>query len=49
MLGAEGFKSFIKKYQKNPKDERLKKIIDEIISSGYLQKDDLTILVVDAK
>ena len=30
-------------------DQRLKKIIEEIISSGYLQKDDLTILVVDAK
>ena len=49
MLSADGFASLIKKHQKYPNDQRLKKIIEEIISSGYLQKDDLTILVVDAK
>ena len=47
MLGADGFKSFIKKHQKISKNQRLKTIIDDIISSGKIQKDDLTILVVD--
>ena len=47
MLGADGFKSFIKKHQKIAKNQRLKTIIDDIISSGKIQKDDLTILVVD--
>ena len=49
MLGAEGFQNYIKKYQSSPTNERLKKIIDDIIKSGKIQKDDLTILVVDAK
>ena len=47
MLGADGFKSFIKKHQKITNDLRLKNIIDDIISSGKTQRDDLTILVVD--
>ena len=47
ILGADGFKSFIKKHQKISKNQRLKTIIDDIISSGKIQKDDLTILVVD--
>tara|TARA_B100000959_G_C14686099_1_gene502690 strand:- start:331 stop:726 length:396 start_codon:yes stop_codon:yes gene_type:complete len=49
MLGADGFKSFIKKHQKIANNQRLKTIIDDIISSGKIQKDDLTILVVDGK
>ena len=49
MLGADGFKSFIKKHQKITNDLRLKNIIDDIISSGKIQRDDLTILVVDGK
>ena len=47
MLGAEGFKSYIAKHQKVTNDKRLKNILDDIISSGKIQKDDLTILVVD--
>ena len=49
MLGAEGFKSYIIKHQKVSNDQRLKAIIDDIILSGKIQKDDLTILVVDGK
>ena len=49
VLGAEGFRDYIKKYQSTPNNERLKKIIDDIIGSGKIQKDDLTIVVVDSK
>jgi len=49
MLGAEGFQNYIKKYQSSPTNERLKKIIDDIIKSGKIQKDDLTIVVIDGK
>ena len=49
MLGSDGFKSYITKHQKSPNNQRLKLIIDDIISSGKIQKDDLTILVVDGK
>ena len=49
MLGSDGFKEYISKYQSKPNNERLKIIIDDIIESGKIQKDDLTILVVDSK
>ena len=49
MLGSEGFQDYIKKYQSTPNNERLKVIIDNIIKSGKIQKDDLTIVVVDGK
>ena len=49
VLGAEGFRDYIKKYQSTPNNQRLKKIIDDIISSGKIQKDDLTIVVIDSK
>ena len=49
MLGAEGFQNYIKKYQSTPNNERLKKIIEDIVKSGKIQKDDLTIVVVDGK
>ena len=49
MLGAEGLKTYLLKHQKNPNNNRLKIIIENIISSGKIQKDDLTLLVVDAK
>jgi sigma-B regulation protein RsbU (phosphoserine phosphatase) len=49
VLGAEGFRDYIKKYQSTPNNQRLKKIIDNIISSGKIQKDDLTIVVIDSK
>ena len=49
MLESEGFQNYIKKYQETPNNERLKTIIDEILSTGHIQKDDLTIVVVDGK
>ena len=49
VLGAEGFRDYIKKYQSIPNNQRLKKIIDDIIGSGKIQKDDLTIVVIDSK
>ena len=49
MLGSDGFKNYIKKYQEAPNNERLKTIIDEILKTGHIQKDDLTIVVVDGK
>jgi len=49
MLGSEGFQNFIKKYKDKPNNERLKIIIDEIINTGHIQKDDLTIVVIDSK
>ena len=47
MLGAEGFQSYIKKYQSTPNNERLKSIVEDIVKSGKIQKDDLTIVVID--
>jgi len=49
MLGSEGFENYIKKYQETPNNERLKTIIDDILKTGHVQKDDLTIVVVDGK
>jgi len=49
MLGSEGFQNYIKKYQSSPNNERLKMMIDDILNAGHLQKDDLTIVVVDGK
>ena len=49
MLESEGFKNYIKKYQQVPNHERLNKIVEDIIRSGRIQKDDLTIVVVDGK
>ena len=47
--GTQGFKAYIIKHQKTPNNERLKLIINEIIESGKIQKDDLTLLVVEGK
>ena len=49
MLGAEGFQNYIKKYQSTPNNNRLKVIIEDIVKSGKIQKDDLTIVVIDGK
>ena len=49
MLGQEGFQDYIKKYQNIPNNKRLQKMIEELISSGRIQKDDLTIVTVDGK
>ena len=49
MLESDGFQNYIKKYQAVPNNERLNKIIEDIIKSGRIQKDDLTIVVIDGK
>ena len=49
MLGSEGFQNYIKKYKDKNNSERLKIIIDDILNSGHIQKDDLTIDVIDSK
>ena len=49
MLGQDGFQDYIKKYQSTPNNKRLQKIIEDLISSGRIQKDDLTIVTVDGK
>ena len=48
MLESDGFKNYITKYQQSPNHERLNKIVEDIIKSGRIQKDDLTIVVVDS-
>ena len=48
MLGAEGFQNYIKKYQSTPNGERLKAILEDRVKSGKIQKDDITIVVVDS-
>ena len=49
MLGSEGFQNYIKQYQSTPTNERLKIMIDDILNKGHIQKDDLTIVVIDGK
>ena len=49
MLGSEGFQNYIKQYQSTPNNERLKIMIDDILNKGHIQKDDLTIVVIDSK
>ena len=49
MLGSEGFQNYIKQYQSTANNERLKVMIDDILKKGHVQKDDLTIVVVDSK
>ena len=47
MLGQDGFQNFIKKYQDIPNSQRLKKIIEDLVKSDRIQKDDLTIVAID--
>ena len=49
MLGSEGFKNYIKKFKDFPTNQKLQLIIDQILNSGHIQKDDLTLVVIDAK
>ena len=46
-LGSEGFQKYITEFKDKPKNERLKLIIDSVLYKKYIQKDDLTIVVVD--
>ena len=47
-LGSEGFQNYITKYKDKPNNERLKLIVDNVLNSKYLQKDDLTIVALDS-
>ena len=49
MLGSEGFKNYIKKFKDFPTNQKLQLIIDQILNTGHIQKDDLTLVVIDAK
>ena len=49
MLGSEGFQNYIKKHQSKSTNDRLGIIVDEILNEGHIQKDDLTIVVLDGK
>ena len=46
-MSTHGFQNYIIKHKDKPNHERLKIIVEDIIKSGKIQKDDLTILVVD--
>ena len=48
-LGSKGFQNYIMRYKDKANNERLKLIIDSVLNSKYLQKDDLTVVVVDSK
>ena len=37
-----------KKFQDKPNNQRLRLIVEDIVKSGKIQKDDLTIVVVDS-
>ena len=39
----------ITKFKDKPKSERLKSIIDSVLNSNYIQKDDLTIVAIESK
>ena len=47
-LGSKGFQNYITKFKDKPNYERLKLIIDNVLGSKYIQKDDLTIVVLDS-
>ena len=48
MLGADGFQNYIKKYQEEPNNQRLRIMVEDIVKSGKIQKDHLTIVVIDS-
>ena len=49
MLGSEGFQNYIKKYKDEVNSKRLNSIIDQLLKTGHVQRDDLTVVVIDAK
>jgi sigma-B regulation protein RsbU (phosphoserine phosphatase) len=48
-LESEVFQKYIIKFKDKPINERLKLIVDNILNSKYIQKDDLTIAVIESK
>jgi len=49
MLGSDGFKNYIKKFKDFPTNQKLQLIVDQVLNTGHVQKDDLTLVVIDAK
>ncbi len=49
MLGSEGFKNYIRKFKDFPTNQKLQLIIDQVLNTGHIQKDDLTLVVIDGK
>ena len=47
-LGSKGFQNYITKFKDKPNNERLQLIIDNVLNSKYIQKDDLTIVTLDS-
>ena len=47
-LGSTGFQNYITKFKDKPNNDRLRLIIENVLNSKYLQKDDLTIVVLDS-
>ncbi len=47
-LGSAGFQNYITKFKDIPNNDRLQKMINNILNSKYIQKDDLTIVVLDS-
>ena len=47
-LGSKGFQNYITKFKDKPNNERLQLIIDNVLNSKYVQKDDLTIVTLDS-
>ena len=47
-LGSTGFQNYITKFKEKPNNERLQEIVNNILNSKYIQKDDLTIVVLDS-
>ncbi len=48
-LGSVGFQNYITKFKDKPKSQRLQLIIENVLNSKFIQKDDLTIVVLDSK
>ena len=48
-LGSIGFQNYITKFKDKPKIQRLQSIIESVLNSKYIQKDDLTIVVLDSQ
>jgi sigma-B regulation protein RsbU (phosphoserine phosphatase) len=48
MLGSEGLQTYIQKHNLNLINKRLKAIVDDIVQLEKIQKDDITMLVIDS-
>jgi len=48
MLGSEGLQTYIQKHNLNLINNRLKAIVDDIVQLEKIQKDDITMLVIDS-